>query len=208
MHGTISGTRSVSRQEGGMTSRIQWLTPGRIRIALAWLVFGGALGVTGWQGMHWQRALRDTHLMKQLRYRNDVTIPANAAPEVYVARGHYLLEMGKYEDARSVLEHMQHAPPHLRAMLSYDIANTMMRRAIDEIDNDALEKSIPLVISAKQDYRRALKDDPLNWDMKYNLDVAMRMVRDFPAAEQEEGDSLPATKKLWPNMPGQPQGLP
>ncbi|MBM3654860.1 MAG: MxaK protein, partial [Alphaproteobacteria bacterium] len=50
---------------------------------------------------------------------------------------------------------------------------------------------------------------PEYWDAKYNLDVAVRLVRDFPDFERKSGDELSADpKKLWTDIPGKPKGLP
>ena len=62
---------------------------------------------------------------------------------------------------------------------------------------------------AKDDYRLALRLDPTAWDIKFNFDVAMRIVRDFPGYEQEGEDVPPdAPKRLWTDLPGVPKGLP
>ena len=62
---------------------------------------------------------------------------------------------------------------------------------------------------AKDEYRLALRLDPSNWDIKHNLDVAMRLVRDFPGYEGE-AEEVPedAPKNLWTDLPGVPRGLP
>jgi mxaK protein len=66
-----------------------------------------------------------------------------------------------------------------------------------------------LVRLAKDGYRRSLALDPGLWDAKYNLDVAMRLVRDFPQIDrmsEEEPADLPV--RLWSDLPGLPRGLP
>ena len=44
---------------------------------------------------------------------------------------------------------------------------------------------------------------------KYNLDVASRLVRDYPEFDRKTGDELRAEPKaIWTDIPGQPRGGP
>ena len=66
-----------------------------------------------------------------------------------------------------------------------------------------------MVMLAKAEYRNALRIDPQNWNAKYNLDVAMRLVRDLPqAVGEDEEKPLETPEKLWTDLPGVPKGLP
>ena len=69
-------------------------------------------------------------------------------------------------------------------------------------------KAGPYVVLARQEYRRALTLVPESWDAKFNLDVASRLVRDFPAFERTIGDEVKTKKRLWTDVPGKPEGLP
>ncbi|WP_204276833.1 hypothetical protein, partial [Klebsiella aerogenes] len=60
---------------------------------------------------------------------------------------------------------------------------------------------------ARQDYRRALEARPDDWDAKFNLDVASRLIRDYPEFDRKSGDELKAEpKQIWTDIPGQPRG--
>jgi mxaK protein len=72
-----------------------------------------------------------------------------------------------------------------------------------------LGKAGPQVTLARQDYRRALFAMPEFWDAKFNLDVASRLIRDYPELSRGEGDELRVEpKKIWTDIPGQPKGGP
>jgi mxaK protein len=61
---------------------------------------------------------------------------------------------------------------------------------------------------ARDFYTRALRIEPQFWDAKYNLDIAMRLVRDFPDVEIHGDDQKRPTSKLWTDLPGLPKGGP
>ena len=63
-------------------------------------------------------------------------------------------------------------------------------RGFDLISESKLEKAGPYVTLSRQEYRRALTLAPYDWDAKFNLDVASRLIRDFPAFERTIGDTL------------------
>lgn len=84
-----------------------------------------------------------------------------------------------------------------------------MRQAFALIGRGDLDKAAPQVTLARQDYRRALQARPEFWDAKYNLDVASRLVRDYPEFDRKTGDELRAEPKaIWTDIPGQPRGGP
>jgi mxaK protein len=91
----------------------------------------------------------------------------------------------------------------------YNMANARMRAAMTAIGKGDYDKAIPLVTLSKSEYRNALRLDPEDWDAKYNLDIAMRLVRDLPqAVGEDEEKPLQTPEKLWTDLPGVPKGLP
>lgn len=141
----------------------------------------------------------------------DVTVdPAFASSGVVMARLRFLLFRDRLDEAQSLID--QAAPymsPEARADALYNMANARLRLAFAELEKRQLDRAIPLVRLAKDDYRTALEAKPENWDFKFNLDVAMRLVRDFPQpdfGEEEEAD--PEAKRVWTDLPGVPRGLP
>ncbi len=91
----------------------------------------------------------------------------------------------------------------------YNMANARMRGAVTAIGKGDYDKAVPLVMLAKAEYRSALRLNPSNWDAKYNLDIAMRLVRDLPqAVGEDEEKPLQTPEKLWTDLPGAPKGLP
>jgi mxaK protein len=179
-----------------------------IALATALVASVLVLGVLSWR-VHEVR--RDNAIIAALRNSEDIAVDVRkASGEVLLARSHFLLKRDRWEEAQSLLDSSSAiVDPKLRARLLYNHANARVRTAIAAVGRSDLDKAIPLTRLAKDEYRLALRLDPTAWDIKYNFDVAMRIVRDFPGYEQQGEDVPPdAPKRLWTDLPGVPKGLP
>jgi len=154
---------------------------------------------------------RDNATIAALEAGDDVPVDVRtASDEVLIARAQFLLKRDRRDEAQVLVDGSTHMGDlKLRARLIYNHANARIRDAIAAVERADNDKAIPLTRLAKDEYRLALRLDPHAWDIKYNFDVAMRIVRDFPGYEQE-GEDLPpdAPKRLWTDLPGVPKGLP
>lgn len=154
---------------------------------------------------------RDNGIIDALKAGDDVAVdPRSASGEVLIARSAFLLARDRREEAQALLDASSTiTDPKLRARLIANHANARIRDAIAAVERADNDKAIPITRLAKDEYRLALRLDPDVWDIKYNFDVAMRIVRDFPGYEKE-GEEVPpdAPKRLWTDLPGVPKGLP
>ncbi|MGE0022615.1 MAG: hypothetical protein AB7S70_03165 [Hyphomicrobium sp.] len=179
-----------------------------VALTLALVASIGALAALTWRVYEIHR---DNAIIAALKAGDDIAVdPRSASDEVLVARSAFLIARDRREEAQALLDASSvMADPKLRARLVYNHANARIRDAIAAVERGDNDKAIPLTRLAKDEYRLALRLDPEAWDTKYNLDVAMRIVRDFPGYEQE-GEELPpdAPKRLWTDLPGVPRGLP
>ncbi|WP_333793089.1 hypothetical protein [Hyphomicrobium sp.] len=154
---------------------------------------------------------RDNAVIAALKAGDDVAVDLRTASgEVLFARSAFLLARDREEDAQTLLDASASMPDtKLRARLLYNHANARIRHAISAIERGDQDRAIPLTRLAKDEYRLALRLDPEAWDIKFNYDVAMRIVRDFPGYEMEGEEAPPdAPKRLWTDLPGVPGGLP
>lgn len=167
-----------------------------------------ALAALSWR---FHEIRRDNATIAALADGEDIPVDARtAAAEVVLARSAFLLARDRREDAQALLDAASGmADAKQRARLLYNHANARMRDAFAAVQRGDQDRAIPLTRLAKDEYRAALRLDSTAWDAKYNFDVAMRMVRDFPGYETE-GEEVPpeAAKKLWTDLPGVPKGLP
>lgn len=65
----------------------------------------------------------------------------------------------------------------------YNRGNINLREALSMTASDG--RQIPLVELAKQDYRSALTLRPDMWDARYNLEIALRIVSEDPANDED-----------------------
>lgn len=176
------------------------LAPVLLALALAWL------GTSLWTlyGEASEHAVFD-----QLAARRDVQPPEDASGRLLFARAHYLLARDRIDEAQGLSGRIaERGGAELVAKYHYDLGNARARRALGAVEASQIDKAIPEVRLAKDAYRAALRADPGLWDARYNLDVVMRLVRDFPEIERGEEETKAQPKKLWTDLPGRPRGLP
>jgi mxaK protein len=160
--------------------------------------------------IQWRSAVEANDTIEALRAGRDIVVDANARPETLLARIGFLATRNDVDRARASVEALdRRGSSEARARGHYLLGNALLRKAFDQIQRSELEAANPFVNLAKREYRRALQLAPDYWDAKFNLDVAARLVRDFPDFERKSGDELSADpKKLWTDIPGKPKGLP
>ncbi|MET3356190.1 UNVERIFIED_ORG: mxaK protein [Xanthobacter viscosus] len=190
-----------------------WSTKWPIRrladLTLATLVVA-ALGVLAALGARIGWHAMENRTIAALAEGRDVPVPETAAPRLLLARAHFLMVRDRLDEAQPFVDRLARADQtELAVAALYDLANARLARAISHLEQTQIDPAIPLVRLAKAGYRAALVRDPGFWDAKYNLDIAMRLIRDFPQIEQEEHDDAQETpKRLWTDLPGLPRGLP
>ncbi len=158
----------------------------------------------------WRGAINANDVIEALEQGCDIDVDVNAKPEALRARIAYLVKRSEIDRARAMVAALDRSGSvEMRARGHYLLANALQRKAFDLIERNEVDAANPFVNLAKREYRRALQLAPEYWDAKYNLEVAVRLVRDFPDVERKRGDELSADpKKLWTDIPGKPMGLP
>ncbi|MFO1101847.1 MAG: MxaK protein [Methylocystis sp.] len=158
----------------------------------------------------WRGAIDANDTIEALEQGRDVSVDMNARPETLLARIAFLTKRNEIDRARAMVEAVDRSGGvDMRARSHYLLANALLRKALDLIERTQVDAANPFVNLAKREYRRALQLAPEYWDAKFNLDVAARLVRDFPDFERKSGDELSADpKRLWTDIPGKPKGLP
>jgi mxaK protein len=176
------------------------ILPVALLLALAW---------TAYSGWRLSKALAERSVVSALIANHDVTPPNDAGAEVLFARAYYLLVRDRIDEAQGYGQPIvEKGDPALASRFYYDLGNARLRRAIARVEASKIDDAIPEVRLAKEAYRAALIANPDLWDARYNLDVAMRLVRDFPELERGDEEVKGKAKKLWTDLPGLPRGLP
>ncbi|MFE1599923.1 MxaK protein [Methylobacterium sp. ID0610] len=140
----------------------------------------------------------------------DAAVSPGALPELLAARIRFLARRERFEEAEPLADALdRRGSDRLRGDAQRVLGDARLRQAFGRLEAGDLEKAGPLVVLAREAYRRALTLRPGDWDAKYNLDVASRLVRDFPERGRSEGEEMPADPKtIWTDIPGQLRGLP
>lgn len=178
----------------------------RLLLALPVLLGLAALGfaVSAWRADAANRGIA------ALEAGTDLDVGIGAPAPLLLARIGYLAGHGRLEETEPLVAALDRAgAADAASRARYRIANARMRDAFGLLTRGALDKAGPQVTLARQDYRRALRDRPDFWDAKFNLDVASRLIRDFPEFDRASGDEMRAEpKQIWTDIPGQPRGGP
>lgn len=165
------------------------------------------LAVEGWRIVD---RLGANHTIAALSEGRDVPVADNAPARLLLARAYFLLTHAQMEAAEPLVQRLGKGEADRFAVAAfYDMANARLASAIDHLERSEIDPAIPEVRLAKGAYRAALARNPQAWDAKYNLDIAMRLIRDFPQIEAEpEDEPAEAPKRVWTDLPGLPKGLP
>ncbi|KQP29738.1 MxaK protein [Methylobacterium sp. Leaf104] len=156
------------------------------------------------------RIARDNATIRALAAGQDLAVPVGAAPPLLLARVQHLARRGAVEAIEPLIAALDGQGARDRAARArFALANAHLRQAFDHLERGDLDPAGPRITLARQEYRRALQGRPDFWDAKFNLDVASRLLRDFPEFERKSGNALAAEpKKIWTDIPGQPRGEP
>lgn len=151
-------------------------------------------------------------LISQLNQGKDISMSEikNAPPEVQLARASYLKNKHRYDEAQATLSPLiDQGIKKIRTVARYNLGNTYLEQAIELAESMQINEATSLAGLAKQAYRQALALDSQNWDAKYNLEVAMRLLPEMDRLTMQEDEPVPQEKaKLWATVPGFPRGLP
>lgn len=186
---------------------LQWGRPTGILLICGLIATFAGLLLSSWLLL---RAVHDNRMIDHLAAGQDVAVDVGARPELQMARAHFLIRRGRLDEAQALVPAVRASGDRwILATLHYDLANARLRMALALLDEMKIDPAVPLINLAKEGYRAAISLEPDLWDARYNLDVAMRLVRDFPEIEQSsEEPPLETPEQLWTDLPGLPRGLP
>jgi mxaK protein len=184
-----------------MMRTLRGLLPVLLLVAAIAVLLGGS----GWFYLR----CRENRTITELIHGYDRTVGTREAPELMFARAKFYLDRDEFEQAQPLTEAVvQSASRSMAADLLYDAGNSRLHHAIHLIEDNKFDSATADVVLARDYYFRALRIEPQFWDAKYNLDIAMRLVRDLPDVQIPGDDTKRPTSKLWTDLPGLPKGGP
>jgi mxaK protein len=124
--------------------------------------------------MLWQKAQIDAFVADPAAFE---TVPDN--PRAHFAKATQLVRDQEPDLALEQLTLVLGShEPELMPEAYFNRGNINLREALTMTASDG--RQIPLIELAKQDYRSALALDPIMWDARYNLEIALRVVPEDP----------------------------
>ncbi len=134
---------------------------------------------------------------------------AGQPPEALLARAAALDEKGDFEAALNLYKRLEEQPGHPYARLAaYNAATIYLRRAVAAGGPSADPQTIPLIELAKESYRNLLRQDPDQWDARYNLDRALRVIPEEDDEDAGGGNPPIGAERAPTTMRGFTLGLP
>lgn len=145
------------------------------------------------------------------------TTSPGAPPRVVLAHAIVLEQRHDWDEALSAYAEAEAlGDATVRHAVHVNLANLYLRRGIAAAREDGnAPRSLVLLQLAKSNYRRALRDDPDDWNARYNLELTTRLVPDFEQRDWRQTgndtaleDPALRDKPAWTEMIGQPRGMP
>ncbi|MDO9141273.1 MAG: MxaK protein [Methylobacter sp.] len=154
---------------------------------------------------------RDNDLIRQLISGKDVAVNnvISGKPELRLARAFYFKRKHRYDEALSTLSLiMDKGDRNFQAKVRYNLGNLYLEQAIQQALAMNINEAMPLLGLAKQAYRQSLALNSGDWDAKYNLEVAMRLLPEMDRVDMPDDEPTKQKSQLWTTVPGFPRGLP
>jgi mxaK protein len=155
--------------------------------------------------------LRDATIWNERIKNNQLTgIPESSMPpEALMAHAAALDAQGDFEGALSAYKRIEEQTGNPYAKdAAYNASTIYLKRAIGAGGPAADPQTIPLVELAKEGYRSLLRNDPEDWDARYNLDRALRLLPEEDQDENEGGNPPIGAERAPTTMRGFTLGLP
>ena len=125
-----------------------------------------------------------------------------ALPEARFANANALSKAGNFEEAAKAYKALiQGDRADLKLAALFNLGNLHMREALKN-GADGTGTSLPLIELAKQNYRDLLRDDPSNWDARYNLERALWLAPEVDEQAGEENNVPEWERRVAPRVQG------
>ena len=160
----------------------------RTRVVLALLALVAAAALV--DGVRLWRTAQNNALIAS---RATIAEAPGQPPELRFAQAAAFAASGARDAALNRYRALQ-PDPRLGAAARYNSANLLVRQALEVRGSTQPGQAIALLELAKENYRDVLRDDPTQWDARYNLERALALA---PEADDEDAQVAepPANKE-------------
>lgn len=180
----------------GLTAR--QITRGALALLALLALLAAIDGFGWWRAARWNQAIESGVVSAQ-----SDALP----PEVRFAQARALAARGEAEAALRAYRSLQ-TDPVVGPAARYNSANLLMRQATLLQGGPEAGRAIALVELAKESYAEVLRAEPHQWNARYNLERAQRLLPDPELAETEPLAPQPDAERAATTMRGYSPGLP
>jgi mxaK protein len=168
-------------------------------VAMTVLVIVGAVdGAWTW---------RLQRLNAQIKAGQTTPPPAGAEPELQFAYAFAQAASGEFDPALKRYQALETDMP-LGQAARFNSANLLLRQALRAMEGPQSGQAIALIELAKENYREVLRRDPGDWDARYNLERAQRLLADPEEVDPDGGGESKRAERAATTMRGYTPGLP
>jgi len=182
-------------------------TPRRIRfvgvLLLLVLAMGAFEALRLWRAMQWNDLITSGRAPTALATKGAPLLPV----QVQFAQAHAQAASGAEEGALNLYRVLQEDAT-VGDAARYNSANLLLRQATRLRDTAQAGQALPLVELAKEGLREVLRRHPDNWNARYNLERAQRLLPDPEEADIEPPDLSRNAERAATTMRGYSPGLP
>ena len=124
-------------------------------------------------------------------------------PEARFAHANALSKAGNFEEAAKAYKALiQGARADIRLAALFNLGNLHMREALKNGPDRVARESLPLIELAKQNYRDLLRDNPSDWDARYNLERALWLAPEVDEQAGEDNNVPEWERRVTPRVQG------
>lgn len=172
----------------------------RHRVHMAFGAVALAFGIAAaWQAYELRRV---NGVNEAISTAADPATLGSTLPEARFARAAMLAKGGRFDEAAQAYKLLiQEGRVDLRRAAFYNLGNLHMREAMQFTGSS---RALPLLELAKQNYRDLLREDPDDWDARYNLERSLLL---SPELEDETDDGSGNAPEFERRVAPQGQGF-
>lgn len=164
------------------------------------------IGLIVWDGYRWWNA---QNINRAIADGTIISRTGNLSPTIVFAQAYLHAQKGDREHAIALYKQVEVASDvALARAAKYNRANGYLFKAMELSATDNPNSGIPLAELAKDTYRFLLRSNPGDWDAKYNLERALRLVPDPDDSDDVDLPPPQQSERAPTTMRGFTLGLP
>jgi mxaK protein len=166
-------------------------------------VLFGAVALAFGVAAAWQASRLDQadHVNHAIAVSADAATLESSVPEARFARAAMLAKTDNFDEASKAYKAaIQEDRSDLKRAALYNLGNLHMREAAKLVGTSS---ALPFVELAKQNYRDLLREDPEDWDARYNLERALWISPELDQEADDENANAPEfVRRVAPQSKG------